>query len=136
MNVVSKKCLVVDDDEVTRMAASEMIRSLGLEVVEAYDGREAMEVCEREHPDVIMLDLYMPEMDGMDFLFKIRDIENKKILQAKDKFSVKRPIIIVCSSEDKSLKVGQTAHAGADDYMMKPYRIDSIREKFKDNGIF
>ncbi len=74
-NLVRKRggrILVVDDDEAARTMLAQYLSSLGLEVVEASDGQEALEAIRMEAPDAVLLDLLMPVMDGMTFLQKLR----------------------------------------------------------------
>lgn len=74
-NLVRKRggrILVVDDEKAARAMLSEFLESLGLEVVEATDGQEALDAIRMEAPDAVLLDLLMPVMDGMTFLKKLR----------------------------------------------------------------
>ncbi len=74
-NLVRKRggrVLVVDDDRVTRSMVSEYLQGVGLEVVQAADGRQALEAIRLEAPDAVLLDLLMPVMDGMTFLERLR----------------------------------------------------------------
>lgn len=130
----NKKCLIVDDDAISMEIASNIVERLGFSVLEASDGIRAMEMCEKENPDLIFLDLYMPEMDGMEFLTRIRAEESQKMLKAKRDEGFKRKIILICSAEHRTLQVGKTAVAGANDYLMKPYRIESVRQKLTEMG--
>ena len=59
-----KKALVVDDDESTREFVGELMRRNGWDVIEGANGIEAIEKAEEEEPDIIILDIEMPEMDG------------------------------------------------------------------------
>jgi CheY-like chemotaxis protein len=83
------RVLVVDDDPDVRERIREMISREGFQVVEARDGREALARLETEPPDVILLDLLMPEMDGFAFLDELRKRDQLKelpvvVLTAKD----------------------------------------------------
>ncbi|MDP2958858.1 MAG: response regulator [Longimicrobiales bacterium] len=74
-NLVRKRggrILVVDDDTAARTMLAQYLGSLGLEVVEAADGQEALEAIRLEAPDAVLLDMLMPVMDGMTFLHKLR----------------------------------------------------------------
>ncbi len=74
-NLVRKRggrVLVVDDDAVTRTMLGEYLRGVGLEVVQASNGHQALEAIRMEAPDAVLLDLLMPVMDGMTFLERLR----------------------------------------------------------------
>lgn len=80
-----KKILVVEDDESLRDAISEVLRSKNFLLIEAVNGKEGVEKALSEHPDLILLDLIMPVMSGMEAISEIR----------KDKWGKKVPIIIL-----------------------------------------
>ncbi len=63
-----KSCLIVDDSKVIRKVARHILETMQFEVAEAADGKEALDHCTTETPDVILLDWNMPIMSGMDFL--------------------------------------------------------------------
>jgi CheY-like chemotaxis protein len=63
-----KTCLVVDDSSVIRKVARRILESLAFQITEAEDGRQALQHCERELPDAVLLDWNMPVMDGYEFL--------------------------------------------------------------------
>lgn len=68
-----KKILVVDDEENIRLLYEEELKEEGYEVITASNGREALESVKAHHPDLIVLDIRMPEMDGIEFLRTIRE---------------------------------------------------------------
>lgn len=70
-----KTCLVVDDSKVIRKVARHILETLEFEVREAGDGREALDQCLADMPDVILLDWNMPVMSGLDFLRALRERE-------------------------------------------------------------
>ncbi len=70
-----KKVLVADDTTTVRKIAARLLTSAGYEVLEAGDGREALDLVQREHPDLILLDLLMPKMTGFDVLREIKRTE-------------------------------------------------------------
>jgi len=73
-----KRILIVDDEESLRRALAEMLRHEGFEVMEAGDGREALAEISKELPDLILLDIIMPHMDGRAVLKKIREKQEFK----------------------------------------------------------
>jgi len=67
-----KKVLVADDTATVRTIAARLLASAGYQVLEAEDGRQALELVQNEHPDLILLDLLMPKMTGFDVLREIK----------------------------------------------------------------
>ncbi|MCV6638816.1 response regulator [Candidatus Albibeggiatoa sp. nov. NOAA] len=83
------KVLVIDDDEATLTLLATMLSRDGLEVIQANSGRKGLQLLEKEQPNIILLDLMMPEMDGFEFLSYLRDDPNWShipvvVLTAKD----------------------------------------------------
>lgn len=119
-----KTCLVVDDSGVVRKILRRMIEALGLEVVEAADGKEALAQCDAHEPKVIMLDWNMPVMNGMEFL--------KAYFPKKQE---KGTIVIFCTTENDTTKIMEAMEAGADEYIMKPFDEGIILAKFEQMGL-
>ena len=67
-----KTCLVVDDSTVIRKIARRILEEMDFQIVEAEDGAKALEACQRELPDAVLLDWNMPVMDGYEFLGALR----------------------------------------------------------------
>lgn len=102
-----RKVLVVDDDAHIRDVVSFTIRHAGFEVLEAADGREALQIAESDAPDLILLDILMPELEGIDVCRAIRRNSNVPIL--------------FLSSKDRVVDRIVGLDAGGDDYMTKPF---------------
>ena len=102
-----RKILVVDDDTHIRDVVSFTIRRAGFEVLEAADGREALDMTESNAPDLILLDILMPEIEGIDVCRAIRRTSNVPILFLSSKDQVVDRIIGL--------------DAGGDDYVTKPF---------------
>ncbi|MEW6406088.1 MAG: response regulator transcription factor, partial [Chloroflexota bacterium] len=105
---MSKKILVVDDEKRLVSLVSDYLRQSGYRVVTAYDGKEALTVARREKPDLIILDVMMPEMDGYEFMQSHRKEANTPI------------ILLTARVEDDEKVIG--LELGADDYVTKPFR--------------
>ena len=105
-----KTCLVVDDSRVIRKVSRRILEDLGFEVAEAADGVEALAWCSAVMPDAILLDWHMPQMDGMDFLRRLRAEPGGG-----------QPKVILCSVENEIERIRQALDAGADEYIMKPF---------------
>ncbi|MEO6906723.1 MAG: response regulator [Abditibacteriaceae bacterium] len=77
-NVVPSSCtlLVVEDNMHQRLLYEEELKEEGYAVLTASDGREALKVAQRDHPDLVLLDINMPVMDGLDTLGKLLEVDN------------------------------------------------------------
>ncbi len=105
---MSKTIMVVDDEKRLVSLVESYLAQEGYHVVSAYNGREALTVAHREKPDLIVLDVMMPEMDGYEFMRKHRAENNTPI------------ILLTARVEDDEKVIG--LEVGADDYMTKPFR--------------
>ena len=112
--VEQAKILVVDDDEDSLVLLAEMLRSKGYQVVEARDGKEALEVYSHELPDLVLLDVMMPKMNGFE-----------TCRQMKARMTTFVPIIMVTVKEDLSSRLAGFEH-GADDYLTKPFEMSEL----------
>ena len=112
-----KKILVVDDERPISDIIKFNLTKEGYEVVTAFDGREALEQFEAEKPDLVILDLMLPELDGLEVAKEIRKTSHTPIimLSAKD------------SEFDKVIGL----EIGADDYVTKPFNILEIKARMK-----
>ena len=104
---MAEKILVCDDDRDIVRAISVFLKSEGYEPVEAYNGKEALEVLEREDISLCLLDVMMPEMDGLKALEELRKDHNIPV------------ILLTAKSEDTDKILG--LNIGADDYVTKPF---------------
>lgn len=102
-----KKILVIDDEVYIRDSVIGFLEDFGFEVIEAENGKEGVEKIENEHPDMILCDLRMPVMDGLEVLANVRD-RNENI-----------PIIIVSGAGNIADTV-EALRLGAWDYIIKP----------------
>ncbi len=75
----SKKVLVVEDDGLLRKLISDRLRTMGFDVYQAEDGQEALDLILDKIPDLILLDLLIPKIDGFTVLGKIRDYPDQKV---------------------------------------------------------
>ena len=109
---VAKTILVVDDKANVRQLLSEYLTGQGFRVVTATNGREALYAARHETPDVILLDIMMPEMDGYEFL---REYRRERSV----------PVIIITAREEETDAV-LGLELGADDYVIKPFRMREL----------
>jgi pilus assembly protein CpaE len=106
---MSPKVLLVDDDELLRQMTATLLSRHGFEVIPAESGLKALEILKTTHPDVILLDVMMPEMDGFSVCKKIRADASTNFI----------PIIMLTALDSVENKV-KGFEAGADDYIAKP----------------
>jgi len=113
---MSKRILVVDDAAFMRMMVKEILTKNGFEVVgEASDGVQAVEKFNEFRPDLVTLDITMPEMDGITALKEIKKIDpNAKV--------------IMCSAMGQQAMVIDAIQAGAKDFIVKPFQADRVIE--------
>jgi signal transduction histidine kinase/ActR/RegA family two-component response regulator len=117
--------LVVEDNLVNRMIASEMLRNMGLEVIQAEDGEQAVACVERRRVDLVLMDVQMPVMDGYEATQRIREREARHNLP-------RLPVIAVTANAFE----GDAAHArdiGMDGHLSKPFtqaRLKAVLETY------
>ncbi len=110
------KVLIADDEQETLKITSQKLKMEGYEVVTALNGREAWDVIVKESPDVILLDLVMPEMDGFSILKRLRETPPSNKWQ---------PVIIISGlNELEDMQKGFSLEA--DHYITKPCRMEDI----------
>ena len=115
--MVRKKILLADDEEDVRTIVKMSLEGEGYEVVTAFDGLEALSLAETEAPDVILLDVMMPVMSG---------IEVTRRLKANTDTCQIPVIMLSAASQTDSIKQGIAA--GARDYVVKPFQPSKLHE--------
>ena len=119
-----KTCLVVDDSRVIRKVSRRILEDLGFEVAEAGDGVEAMAWCGAVLPDVVLLDWRMPQMDGLEFLRRLRGLPGGGA-----------PKVIFCTVENEIERIREALDAGADEFIMKPFDSGIVAGKLDYLGV-
>jgi len=120
-NSIRRTVLIVDDYADVRPLLRRWLEDFGYRVVEAADGWEAVSVAKRERPDLILMDLFMPEVDGFAAALRLRkDPELKDV-----------PIVAISAygelGLDVQLKIDPLA-AGFNDYLEKPFGPEKLKE--------
>ncbi len=119
-DALSGRVLIVEDNEVNRMIAREMLISLGLDVLEAADGEQALDVLEEHQVDLIIMDCLMPVMDGYETAREIRRRESES--------GTSRTPIVALTANAFDEDAARSRHAGMDGHMAKPYTRAQLRE--------
>ncbi len=104
--------LIVDDEEALRNFMRRNLEARGFRVLTAADGMEALHQFEQHRPDLIVLDLLMPRLDGMEVLRRIRRKDTT-------------PIIVLTALDDEGDKI-TALEQGADDYLTKPFSVGEL----------
>lgn len=112
---MAERILVVDDDSGVREALSEFLRSLGYVVVAVDNGQEALNEYGRGDFEVVMADLIMPSMDGMELLRRIREIKNNDV------------IFLMITGHPSIGTAVEAINRGADDYITKPFHLEDVK---------
>ena len=106
------KILIVDDEKDIVSALKIYLSAQGYDILTAKDGKEAISLLQTEHPDLVLMDIMMPEMDGITATAKMREITNVPI------------ILLTAKSEDSDKILG--LDIGADDYITKPFNPPEV----------
>ena len=109
--------LVVDDDPAMRRTLSINLRARDYDVETAGDGRSALQVVDERMPDVILLDLGLPDLDGVSVLTQLRSF-------------TRVPVIVVSARSESDDKV-EALDLGADDYITKPFSIEELMARVR-----
>ena len=107
------RILVVDDEEYITDLVSLGLRFVGFEVDVAADGRDALAKIASMHPDLVVLDIAMPEMDGIEVVQRLR------------RDGVRTPVLFLTARDAPSDRV-RGLHLGADDYITKPFSLEEL----------
>lgn len=112
MTARSRRILVAEDQESLRASISRNLRARGFEVVEAANGMEALSLWDAEQPQLLILDVMMPRMDGLEVCRRVREQSTV-------------PIIVLTAMDAESDKVA-AFDLGADDYLCKPFSVEEL----------
>ena len=118
-NYYVKKILVVDDESSIRQLLNINLSKEGYNIIEAVDGAEAIEIAMKEKPDLILLDVMLPKIDGLSVCKKIKSVMNV-------------PILMVTAKDGELDKI-LGLELGADDYVTKPFSIRELIARIKAN---
>ncbi len=116
-----RKILIADDEHKIVMTLEYAFRKAAYEVFIARDGSEVLEILKTEIPDVILLDIMMPNVDGYTTLSEIKKNENYKNIK-----------VIFLSAKTGEADIKKGLELGADAYVTKPYSIKKLTEKVEE----
>ena len=120
------RALVIDDSKAIRIVLRKLLRELGFEVVEAADGREALQRLNGPMGpfDLALVDWNMPEMNGLEFVREVRGQGGHDYLT-----------MVMVTTETESGQVVRALAAGANEYIMKPFSRDVLLDKLSMLGL-
>ncbi len=119
MSQNQKTILIVDDEPRQRELLSGFVQTLGCQAVEAASGEEALDYLQQQHADMVLLDVRLPGISGMDTLARIRQRDASK------------PVLLITAHADLRQAVC-AMKGGADDYLSKPVDLDELRAAILD----
>lgn len=109
--------LVVEDDKAVRTLITTTLKAHDYRFIEAVNGETAILAATSHNPDIILLDLGLPDMDGVEIISRVRMWSNV-------------PIIVISARSEDSDKIG-ALDAGADDYLTKPFSVDELLARLR-----
>ena len=112
---MGKLVLVVDDSTAVRQSVSYILEGADYEVVQATDGTDALKQLESITPDLVVTDVNMPNMDGIELTAKIRATDKHKFV----------PIVVLTTESQKS-KMDEGKQAGATGWIVKPFNAEKL----------
>ncbi|MGP8320973.1 MAG: response regulator [Methanosarcinaceae archaeon] len=115
-----QKVLIVDDELDALTALKRALEADNYNVVEAADGLSAIEMVKNEKPDIVLLDLMMPEIDGIEVCRRLKSDPPYKHI----------PIIMLTAKGDTNDKI-EGIEIGADDYITKPFNLNELKARIK-----
>jgi len=116
---MSTRVLIVDDAAFMRMMIKDILEKNGFQVIgEANNGLKAVELYKKEKPDIVTMDITMPDMDGIEAVKAIKEFDPA----AK---------VVMCSAMGQQTMVMDAIRAGAKDFIVKPFQPDRVLEAIK-----
>lgn len=115
-----KKILIVDDEPNILMSLEFLMKKEGYEVFVARDGSEALDIISAERPDIVVLDIMMPNVDGYEVCRKIKDSQEMKHIQ-----------VVFLSAKSKPEDIEKGYEMGADLYLTKPFSTRNLVKEVK-----
>lgn len=117
---MSKKILIIDDSAVFRKIVAVHLKSLGFELIEAVDGIDALNKLQNNSVHLIVCDMNMPNMDGIQFIRKVKENPNYKFIP-----------IIMLTTESQEEKKQEGLKAGARVWLTKPFSPEELLDTIK-----
>lgn len=117
---MTKRALVCDDLASDRLIITQILRKMGLEVIEAKNGQEGIEMAKANNPDIIFMDIIMPDVNGFQVV--------RQITKAPETSHI--PVIML-STKDRAPDIMNSKANGAKGHICKPAKMELIKEELK-----
>lgn len=117
MRSMTIQALLIDDDPDLSVMLRTLLRGQDFEIRAVYSGQEGVEACREQPPDIVILDLLMPEVDGWEVCGRIREFSSVPIL--------------ILSALGAPASVARALDAGADDYLIKPVHASLLASRLR-----
>lgn len=117
---MSQTILVVDDDDLIRTMVMHVLKRAGYNVIMAADGAAGLDLFKKENPALVVLDIAMPAMSGIDVAKEIRAIQTREKLPHTP--------IIMLTAYARSFFLSASSEAGVDSYLTKPIKVEKLLE--------
>ena len=114
------KILIIDDDLQVHRILSKMLETKGYEIFSAEEGESGLKQFKEEKPDLLLLDLMMPNISGFELCQRIREIPSSP-----------KPLILILSAKEAQMDRRRCLELGADDFVSKPFHISSLVRKIE-----
>ena len=119
-----KTILIVEDDNALRNVLKEKLTDEGFTIIEATNGEEGLETAKRTHPALVLLDILMPKMDGLEMLTQMRG--------GQDAWAKHVPVMVLTNSTDAQT-IYRATNLGASDFLIKSeWSLDAIVQKIRE----
>jgi CheY-like chemotaxis protein len=119
--MIAKKILVVDDEPDVVSVIEARLKGDGYQVIIACDGKESLEKAKAQKPDLILLDIKMPDMDGHKILKGLKEDDETKSI----------PVIMLTASSEPVDVIKSLSYEGAVDYIVKPFNTQDFLRKIR-----
>jgi len=120
---MKKKILYIEDDPILQKTLGRKLKVEGFKVISALDGKEGLMLVQKERPDLVLLDLILPQMGGVEFLKELRKNEKTKDI----------PVVVLTNVSKEIEKIQQILELGIRGYLVKSeYSLEEIVEKIKE----
>lgn len=117
-----KKIALIEDDKMQSEALCGALKDAGFEVLQIFSGKEGLRMVLQQHPDLILLDLILPELDGVSFIKELH----------KDEWGKNVPIILLTNLEDAEM-VSQCLEQGVHSYLIKAsWKLEDVVKKVQE----